>query len=126
MPNEDHHAFQMKETYIPLDMVFVSKHGQIVDYLPNVQPLTSGPYRPKEKCKFVLEVPGNDLKDHIDIGDLMKMKFFDTMERALAYKNKKQLQEQLLRYINEAVNDKEVRRKQTSTRKNSIRGRKTI
>ena len=63
MPKEDHHAFQMKDTYVPLDMVFIGKYGQIVDYLPNVQPLTSGPYKPKEKCKFVLEVPGNDLKD---------------------------------------------------------------
>ena len=126
MPNEDHHAFQMKDTYVPLDMVFIGKYGQIVDYLPNVQPLTSGPYKPKEKCKFVLEVPGNDLKDQFEIGDLTKMKFFDTMELARKFLDKLQLQEQLLHYLNEAVNGESLRRKQTITRKDPIRGRKTF
>lgn len=126
MTEDDKHSFQMKETFIPLDMVFISKHGQIVDYIPNVQPLTDGPYSPKDLCRFVLEVPGNDLKDKIKEGDLTKMKFFDTMDLAHAYRDKVQLQEQLIKYLNEAINDKELRRKQTTTRKNLVRSRKAI
>jgi uncharacterized membrane protein (UPF0127 family) len=126
MPHEDKHAFQMKETFIPLDMVFIGKYGQIVDYIPNVQPLTDGPYVPKDKCKFVLEVSGNDLKDQAQEGGLTKMKFFDTLEEAQAHMQKKQLQEQLIQYINEAINGEKLRSKQTITGKNPVRRRKTI
>lgn len=126
MPKEDIHSFQMKETYIPLDMVFIGKYGQIVDYIPNVQPLTAGPYSPKEKCKFVLEVRGNDLKDEIKEKALAKMRFFDTMEKAQAYRDKRMLQEQLIHYLNEAVNGEGIRRKQDSSRKSSKRSGKTL
>lgn len=126
MSKEDKHSFQMKETYIPLDMVFISKHGQIVDYLPNVQPLTDGPYAPKSPCKFVLEVPGNDLVNDIEEGSLTKMKFFDTLDLARSHRDKIQLQEQLIKYLNEAMNGKGLRGQQTITGKNPIRRRKTI
>ena len=126
MPKEDVHSFQMKETYIPLDMVFIGKYGQIVDYIPNVQPLTAGPYSPKEKCKFVLEVRGNDLKDEIKEKTLAKMRFFDTIEKAQAYRDKRMLQEQLIHYLNEAVNGEGIRRKQDSSRKSSKRSGKTL
>jgi uncharacterized membrane protein (UPF0127 family) len=126
MPKEDVHSFQMKETYIPLDMVFIGKYGQIVDYIPNVQPLTAGPYYPKEKCKFVLEVRGNDLKDEIKEKALAKMRFFDTMEKAQAYRDKRMLQEQLIHYLNEAINGEGIRRKQDSSRKSSKRSGKTL
>jgi uncharacterized membrane protein (UPF0127 family) len=126
MPKEDVHSFQMKETYIPLDMVFIGKYGQIVDYIPNVQPLTAGPYSPKEKCKFVLEVRGTDLKDGIKEKALAKMRFFDTMEKAQAYRDKRMLQEQLIHYLNEAINGEGIRRKQDSSRKSSKRSGKTL
>lgn len=126
MPKEDIHSFQMKETYIPLDMVFIGKYGQIVDYIPNVQPLTAGPYSPKEKCKFVLEVRGNDLKDEIKEKALAKMRFFDTIEKAQAYRDKRMLQEQLIHYLNEAVNGEGIRRKQDSSRKSSKWSGKTL
>jgi uncharacterized membrane protein (UPF0127 family) len=117
LPKEDKHAFQMKDTYIPLDMVFINKSGQIVDYLPNVQPLTEGPYKPKEKCKFVLEVEGNSLKGQIQESSFIKMKFFDTLEKAEDYRNSKLLQEQLYNYLKEDINVEKLRREQSSSRK---------
>jgi uncharacterized membrane protein (UPF0127 family) len=126
MPKEDKHSFQMKETYIPLDMVFLGKYGQIVDYIPNAQPLTNGPYTPKDKCKFVLEVAGNDLKDQVEEGALTRMKFFDTLDHAHAHRSKRQLQEQLIHYLNEAINGESLRRKQDSSRKSSKRSGKTL
>lgn len=124
LPNEDFHSFQMKETYVPLDMVFISKHGQIVDYLPNVQPLTDGPYKPKEKCKFVLEVSGNSLSGQIQENTLAKMKFFDTLEKAEEHRNNKLLQEQLYKYLKEDINVEKLRRKQSSSGKSIERSRK--
>jgi uncharacterized membrane protein (UPF0127 family) len=126
LEREDKHKFQMEDTYIPLDMVFISKYGQIVDYIPNVQPLTDGPYAPKEKCQFVLEVPGNDLKDKIKEGDLTKMKFFDSLEDAKSLFQEKKLEEQLIKFLKEAVNVERVRRKQSTTRKNLVGGRKAF
>lgn len=123
LPNEDFHAFQMKETYVPLDIVFISKYGQIVDYLPNVQPLTDGPYKPKEKCKFVLEVRGNSLGE-IKEGALARMKFFDTLAKAEEHRNNKLLQEQLYQYLKEDINVEKLRRKQNSSRKSTERSGK--
>jgi len=126
MPNEEVHTFQMKETYIPLDMVFIGKYGNIVDYIPNVQPLTDGPYSPKAKCKFVLEVPGNDLAGNIKEGSLIRSKFFDTLEEAITYRDKRNITESLIQYLKEAVNVKGVRGEQTPSRKDTIRSRKAI
>jgi len=55
-----------------------------------------------------------------------RIKYYDALGYECGSLETEDDYEQLLRYINEAVNDKEVRRKQTSTRKNSIRGRKTF
>lgn len=126
LEKEDKHPFQMRETYIPLDLVFISKYGQIVDYIPNAQPLTDGPYLPKENCKFVLEVYGNDLKQDAKEGGLTKMKFFDSIEDAKEHFLSKRLEESLKKYLNEVVNVKRVRRKQGFTRKNTYWGGKII
>ena len=100
---EDKHAFTMKDTYIPLDIVFLDKNLKIVDYIPNAQPLTDKSYKPKEKCLYVLEISGNDLKDKVEIGDLTKIKFFSTMEDATAHKEEKSLAENLVKYLEKKV-----------------------
>ena len=53
LPKEDIWPFQMRETYIPLDILFLSKKGQIVDYIKNAAPLSDKVYKPKEKCKIL-------------------------------------------------------------------------
>jgi len=126
MPDENKHSFQMKETYIPLDMVFIGKYGNIVDYIPNAQPLTDGPYTPKDKCKFVLEVSGNDLMGKIKEGSLIRSKFFDTLEEAIKHRDKREITESLIKYLKEATDVKDVRGKQNPSGKDSVRSRKTI
>ena len=52
-------SFWMKNTLIPLDMVFLSPNGIIVDVILNAQPCTGEPcpqYVPKAKALAVLEV----------------------------------------------------------------------
>ena len=56
-PDEDYHSFWMKDTPIPLDIIFVSSDFRVVD-VTSLEPCAAAcePYTPKEKAMFVLEV----------------------------------------------------------------------
>lgn len=59
--NEDYHSFWMKNTLIPLDMIFISESFEIVDII-YATPCLEDPcrsYKPARKAKYVLEVNGN-------------------------------------------------------------------
>lgn len=58
MPDEVIQSFWMKNTYIPLDMFFLTKDGRVNTVLKNVPPLTLTGRRSKEPSKFVLELIG--------------------------------------------------------------------
>lgn len=64
----DYHSFWMKDTLIPLDIIWLDKDWRVVDYLAFAQPqgarrITELPvYRPKKPAQFVLEVPGGTTK----------------------------------------------------------------
>jgi uncharacterized protein len=66
--NPDYYSFWMKDTLIPLDIIWFSKDWQVVDYLAFAQPQGAREeadlptYRPKQKAQFVLEVPGGTTK----------------------------------------------------------------
>ena len=52
--------FWMKNTYIPLDMLFIDKDNKIVYIVKNAKPLNESLLGPENKpVKYVLEVPGN-------------------------------------------------------------------
>jgi uncharacterized membrane protein (UPF0127 family) len=54
----EHLKFWMKNTYIPLDMIFISADRRIVGIEQNAEPLTLQPRGPDADSQFVLEVPG--------------------------------------------------------------------
>jgi len=64
----DYYSFWMKETLIPLDIIWFNKDWQVVDYLTFAQPQGAREeadlpiYRPKQKAQFILEVPGGTTK----------------------------------------------------------------
>src|SRR5919109_2766517 len=65
-------SFWMKNTYIPLDMIFIDKDLRIVDIKENVQPcIHEDPcpsYSSKEPAKYVIEVyAGFTKQNKIDI-----------------------------------------------------------
>jgi uncharacterized membrane protein (UPF0127 family) len=56
--------FWMKNTYIPLDMIFMSDDKKVVYIEENAEPLTLKPRGPDENCRYVLEVPGGWARAH--------------------------------------------------------------
>ncbi len=58
MPDEVIQSFWMKNTYIPLDMIFITKDGIVESILRNVPPLSLSSRRSKGPSKFVLELLG--------------------------------------------------------------------
>lgn len=61
-PEERLQSFWMKNTYIPLDMVFVSKELRVVGILENTTPLTETPRRVDLPSMYVLEFAGGTAK----------------------------------------------------------------
>ena len=70
--DEDYHSFWMKNTLIPLDMIFISDKLEIVDiiYAEPCDEDPCGSYKPMEIAKYVLEVNGNfTIKNNIKTGN---------------------------------------------------------
>ena len=66
-------AFWMKNTYIPLDMIFVDARGKIVAIFANVPPLTLDPVGPDVPVKAILELRGGEAaKRGIKSGDRLR------------------------------------------------------
>lgn len=57
-------SFWMKNTYIPLDMIFMDARRQLVGIEENAEPLTLTPRGPQVDSQFVLEVPGGWSRAH--------------------------------------------------------------
>lgn len=60
-PTETYTAFWMKNTYIPLDMIWIDKDKKIVDITHNAQPCATencSTYTTDNKILYVLEVKG--------------------------------------------------------------------
>ena len=56
--DEEPQTFWMKNTYIPLDMVFADKSGNIVSIYPEAAPLSEASIPSGEPAKYVVEVNG--------------------------------------------------------------------
>ena len=73
---EAKHSFWMKNTLIPLDMIFINAENKIVDILTAV-PCKQDPcenYTPKENALYVLEVnKGFSEKHNLQIGEEVKL-----------------------------------------------------
>ncbi len=67
------HDFWMKDTYIPLDQVYIGSDGTIVDINKDAKPLDTAMYWSKP-CKYVVEVNGGYCDRHgISIGDKVRI-----------------------------------------------------
>ncbi len=58
------HPFWMKDTLIPLDMIFVDDGGRIVGVAARAEPLTLSPRGPAAPSRYVVEVNGGWAERH--------------------------------------------------------------
>jgi len=71
-PMKEHkvHTMWMKNTYIPLDILFLDKNFTVVGYIEDTKPLSTKSLSINKKSYYVLEVNGNTVsKNNISIGD---------------------------------------------------------
>jgi uncharacterized membrane protein (UPF0127 family) len=57
-PEERMRAMWMKNTYIPLDMLFIKANGDISSIMKTTEPLSLQTIRSKEPVQYVLELAG--------------------------------------------------------------------
>jgi len=57
-------SFTMKNTLIPLDMIFIGGDKNIVGCVENTQPLNDGPYSIEKPSRHVLEVNAGFCRQH--------------------------------------------------------------
>lgn len=67
---EGNYAFWMKNTLIPLDMIFIDKAQRVVGIVESAQPHTTEPRRVGTPSRYILEVNGGWAEEHqVEIGD---------------------------------------------------------
>lgn len=70
MPREEVQGFWMRNTYIPLDMIFVNSQMNIVTIHPNTTPMLESSYISTAPALYVVEVNGGFCnKNNIKVGD---------------------------------------------------------
>ena len=56
-PTSDDHSFWMKNTYLPLDMVFIDENWLVVGIIENTEPMSLASRSIGRHSRYVLEVP---------------------------------------------------------------------
>ena len=71
---DGNHGFWMKNTVIPLDMLFIARDGRVVGIHPDATPLSTAQIGVGAPLRYVLEVPGGWARrrgvaagDHVDL-----------------------------------------------------------
>jgi uncharacterized membrane protein (UPF0127 family) len=71
---ESNHEFWMKNTLIPLDMIFIAADGAIVGVAADTIPLSTAGVGVGRRSRFVLEVPGGWAARHgVKTGDRVEL-----------------------------------------------------
>ena len=74
---DDEQAFWMKNTLIPLDMLFIKKDGRIARIAANAKPLSTDSIPSYEPVRAVLEIAGGRAAElGLKPGDLVRNKAF--------------------------------------------------
>jgi uncharacterized protein len=70
-------AFWMKDTYIPLDMIFISRTGIVTNIVANAEPLSERTIPSGPPCMAVLELNGGAAaRIGLKVGDKVRHAFF--------------------------------------------------
>ena len=80
--SESEQAFWMKNTLIPLDMLFIKKDGTIARIAVNAKPLSEDPSPSYEPVRAVLEIAGGRAGElGLKAGDKVRSAIFGNMPR---------------------------------------------
>ncbi len=72
-PTKENVTMWMKDTYIPLDMLFFDETGQITSLIENARPLDMSLLHSQEPVKGVLEIKGGSVRSlGIQVGDVIE------------------------------------------------------
>jgi uncharacterized protein len=70
MPKYKIQKFWMKNTYIPLDMIFLDREGIIVGFILGAKPHDENSYSIDKESKYIIETNSGFVKRHeLEIGD---------------------------------------------------------
>jgi uncharacterized membrane protein (UPF0127 family) len=73
MKKNNINSMWMKNTYIPLDIIFLNNSMEIVGYVQDAEPLSTKSLKIDKPSSYVLEMNGNSVVKHrMDIGDKIK------------------------------------------------------
>ncbi len=73
-PSDGPRSFWMKNTLIPLDMVFIADRGEVVGIIEGAEPMTLSPRRVDKPARYVLELTaGTAAKSGVVPGAIMKL-----------------------------------------------------
>jgi len=76
--DEIKHTFTMKNTFIPLDMIFIGRDMRIVGWVENAKPLSQEQFSIARPSQYVLEVNAFFCRDQgLTIGDEVTFKNID-------------------------------------------------
>ena len=83
-PGDGAYSFWMKNTRIPLDIVWIDSSRRIVDVKHDVPPCVADPcpsYHPAGPARYVLEVAGGVAREHgLKAGDVLQFANVDHVE----------------------------------------------
>jgi hypothetical protein len=83
-PSDGFYAFWMKNTRIPLDMIWIDANRRVVDVRIEALPCKADPcpsYPPKGNARYVLEVAGGVARQHgLKAGDVLRFEGTDPFE----------------------------------------------
>jgi uncharacterized membrane protein (UPF0127 family) len=83
-PSDGYYPFWMKNTRIPLDIIWIDANRGVVDVKFEVPPCRADPcpnYPPKGDARYVLEVAGGVAKQHgLKAGDVLRFEGTDPFE----------------------------------------------
>lgn len=57
-PDEQVRSFWMKETYLPLDIIFLDGRGEVVEVIPSATPNSTELHTAHKKSRYVVELEG--------------------------------------------------------------------
>ena len=74
MPGDDDWGFYMKDTLLPLDMIFIDRAGVIVGVVEDTRPLDETTRSAGRPSRYVLEVNARWCRDHgVAVGDRIEL-----------------------------------------------------